>query len=111
MDQVDGGPGTVVLADSVDGAGIVETAQIIGQRLGREHRFGVLDPVETPTCVELGVGPDHPFREVVGLDQEEPVIGVCGEVFVHDLEHGAGGNDVQGHQLQDAIWMVLGQPV
>ena len=39
------------------------------------------------------------------------MVRVGGHVFIDDLKHLAGGNDVQGGELSDPLGVVLGQPV
>ena len=109
--QVDAGAGAVVLAGAVYRRRVAEAADILLNGLRRENGFPVGHALEAGTDEIVGVGANHPFREIVGLDEKEPVVGVGGHSLVDDAEHMAGRHNVQGGQLADAFRVVFGQAV
>jgi len=109
--QVDAGAGAVIFAHGVDRFRLGGAAHVFGHRLRWEDLGGIGPAFEAPADELVGCGPDHPLGEVVGLDQEEPVVGVGRHLFVDDLEHPVGWDDIQQSQFPYPLRVVLGQAV
>ena len=87
VDQIYARSGTVVLAYSMDCAGDTEASYVVGYCLRGEDLFGGLGAFENTSRVTLGIPSNDFLWKIKGLNQEEPVPSVGGEIFVDYLEH------------------------
>ncbi len=104
--EVDRGGGAVVLADCVDRGRVAVAAEVLlDDRLVQRPR-GLRLAGEVPAEEELRVGADHPFRQVVGLDQEEPPEVSGRELLVGPLVHRRGRRDVEECEALDRVRVI-----
>ena len=84
---------------------VVDSLQVIGKRFGGEP----LPP--RAEIIIFRVGIDHPFRQVVGLCQEEPVPVAKRKFHIGPAESLPGRDDDQDGQPAHPAGMVEGQAV
>src|SRR5918997_1079824 len=79
--EVYGGCGPVVFAHRVNGLRVAEVALVLGVGFGGEHLRARPIPAECLAEEVIRLGPEQALRQVVGLDQEEPMIVSGGEIL------------------------------
>src|SRR5215203_5533712 len=110
VDEVDGGGGPVVLAARVD-RGLIEAAFIFGEGFGGEGFQRGTPASEFRPEVVSRIVPDQGFRQVVGLDKEEPVIVGSRQVLIYRFEGVKGRDYIEHREVRNALWKVQRHPV
>ena len=101
----------VVLAHRMQGRGVAEATQILGED-GFGYRAGNGKPaVEQPAEVEFGLRAHQPLRQRRRLEHQQPVEIGFGHARVHARENVAGGRDVEKGEAGDAVRAVVGEAV
>ncbi len=98
----------------MDGLRVAEAADVLGHGLLGDGGRALRPAADVPAQVVLGVGVDEALRQVIGLDEEEPVeialgrllgevpVLVEGRQDVHEDDLGDGVGVVEGHAVGDA---------
>lgn len=86
----------------MDRSRIVEAADVLGKRFGRDGAGSTRGPEETGSQIALGVAADQRLRKGGRLDQEEPAVVLLGELGRHypirqghDIEEGGASNAIR----------------
>ncbi len=105
--EIDGRRGAVVLAGRMDRVGAAEAALVFGECLGLDVGESLGAPAaERPAQVERRIAADHPLRQRLRLDQEEPVVVPAGEAHVGHVVHVERRHDVDEGDPLDPIGVV-----
>src|SRR5919205_4058230 len=111
MDQIYCSGGPIILAAGMDGLRVAEATLVLGVGSGVEEVDARAPPTELLAQVVVRIGPDEVLRQIVGLDEEEPMVVGRREVLVRRLKYVVCRYDIQDSELRNSLRMVQSHPV